>query len=203
MHRNNQLVSRLAFAPNALRSAAGRFAPGRSAMFGIGAFAFVAMASAAEPAQVPAAPPTTSKMLADSKAILESAERAAQTIGTALREARQANDVVKALCLDDKLSQLEVAKLTAAERAASLEGSINTGNTEAIDHDYSVVSALGARISALSGEANQCIGEEKAATGQGASLVVRFAPEIPQEDTSSLPSSPNTSTPPVAGTPVI
>jgi len=142
-------------------------------------------------------------MLDQANAIVAGAERASQTIGQNLREARRQNDVVKSLCLDDKLSQLEVAKLTASERVASLQGSVGSGNTEAVDHDFSVVSALGVRISALSGEANQCIGEEKAAVGQGASLQVVFAPAIPKEDTSSLPSSPNISTPPVAASPVI
>jgi hypothetical protein len=149
------------------------------------------------------APLTTQQMLDQANAILTNAERAAQTIGQNLRDARRENDVVKSLCLDDKLSQLEVAKLTASERVASLQGSVSSGNTEAVDHDFSVISALGARIGALSSEAGQCIGEEKAAVGQGASLQVIFSPEIPKQDTSSLPSSPNISTPPVAASPVI
>jgi hypothetical protein len=166
----------------------------------------VAMAAAAaEPTSAGAtgAEASPSQMLAEAKTILANAERTTQVMGTALREARRTRDVVKALCLDDKLSQLEVAKLSVAERVASLEGAISTSDSSAIDHDFSVVRALGARITALAGEANLCIGAEKAAVGEGPTLNVTFSPEIPKQDTSSLPSSPNTSTPPVAASPVI
>jgi hypothetical protein len=171
----------------------------------LAAVATGAVATAAEPeGSAPSSgDASTSKMLAEAKTILGSAEHTTQVIGQALRDARRARDVVKSLCLDDKLSQLEVAKLAVTERVASLEGSISSANGSAIDHDFSVVRALGARVAALSSEANLCIGAEKAAVGEGPSLNVTFSPEIPKQDTSSLPSSPNTSTPPVAASPVI
>jgi hypothetical protein len=195
MHSQYKLVSRVLVALGL--SGAGLSAMGLSSM---------SLASAAEPvraSEASEAAPSATKMLAEAKTILASAERAAQVIGQALREARRTRDVVKSLCLDDKLSQLEVAKLSLTERVASLDGSITADNGSAIDHDFSVVRALGARVGVLSGEANLCIGAEKAAVGEGPSLNVTFSPEIPKQDTSSLPSSPNTSTPPVAASPVI
>jgi hypothetical protein len=164
---------------------------------------FAAATMAAEPVSKTSAEGSPSKMVAQAKAILGGAERTTQVVSQALREARRNRDIVKALCLDDKLAQLEVAKLSVGDRVASLEGAVSTGNTEAVDHDFSIVNALGQRITALSDEANQCIGAEKAATGEGPSLNVTFSPDIPKEDTSSLPTSPNTSTPPVAASPVI
>lgn len=147
-------------------------------------------------AQGPA--PTASQMLEKARAILADAERSTQAATQALRGARKENDLVKSLCLDDKLAQLEVARATVEERVQSLEGAIQANNAEGIDHDYSVVSALGDRVGALANEAGQCIGEDRTSQGSGSSLQVTFDPAIPTSDTSSLPLGPNISTPPLA-----
>jgi len=147
-------------------------------------------------AQGPA--PTASQMLEKARAILADAERSTQSATQSLRSARKENDVVKSLCLDDKLAQLEVARATVEERVLSLEGAIQANNAEGIEHDFSVVSALGDRIGSLANEAGQCIGEDRTSEGTGSSLQVTFDPAIPTTDTSSLPLGPNISTPPLA-----
>lgn len=159
-----------------------------------------AASSAAEPTSDtgPVETLTPPQMLEKARAVLASAERATQAATQSLRASRQESDVVKSLCLDDKLAQLEVARATVEERVQSLEGAVEGSDAEAINHDFSVVSALGDRVSALSGEANQCIGEDRAAPGTGSILQVVFDPAIPTTDTSSLPLGPNISTPPVA-----
>lgn len=151
--------------------------------------------SDAESAEATLTPP---QMLEKSRAILASAERATQAATQSLRGARQQSDVVKSLCLDDKLAQLEVARATIEERVQSLEGAVEAGNSEGINHDFSVVSALSDRVGVLTEEANQCIGEDRTAEGTGSILTVTFDPAIPTNDTSSLPLGPNISTPPVA-----
>src|SRR5690606_8858528 len=79
-------------------------------------------------AQGPA--PTASQMLEKARAILADAERSTQSATQSLRSARKENDVVKSLCLDDKLAQLEVARATVEERVLSLEGAIQANNAE-------------------------------------------------------------------------
>lgn len=138
------------------------------------------------------------RMLEEARAVLVKTERATQATTESLRASRQASDIVKSLCLDDKLAQLEVARSTVEERVQSLEGAVESGNSEGISHDFSVISALGDRVGGLTKEADQCIGEDRAAQGSGSILQVHFDPAIPNGDTSSLPLGPNISTPPVA-----
>ncbi len=90
-------------------------------------------------------------------------EAAADHVGRMLRDARNKKDVVKTLCLDDKLSQMNVAARSATDRVAAIEAAAKAGNTERVGHDNAVLEALAARGTALSAEANQCIGEESGA----------------------------------------
>ncbi len=156
-------------------------------LLGLGAGVVAAQDAAPESeAPPPAAEVSVAGMLAKGKSVLAALDASSQSISRMLRDARAAKDVVKALCLDDKLSQVDVAKRSAADRVESLDAAATAGNVERAQHDFAVIGALEERANALSSEADQCIGEEKGYVG-GASLKVTFDPTIPQSDTSAPP----------------
>lgn len=82
-----------------------------------------------------------------------------------LQNARQARDVVKTLCLNDKLSQIDVAGRAASERASSLRSAVTRNDAEAANHEYTVLAVLTQRSEQLGSEASQCVGEEAAFLG--------------------------------------
>lgn len=145
---------------------------------------------------------TPEQILADAQGSLDKMEAAADNVGRMLRQARVSKDVVKTLCLDDKLNQMNVAARSAADRVASIEAAAKAGNRERVAHDNAVLEALAARGSALSAEANQCIGEESGVLGATV-LELTIDPAIPKEDT-AIPATPVIiSSPPVAASPTI
>lgn len=143
---------------------------------------------------------TAEQMATKARSVMAVIDASAQNISRMLSEARAAKDVVKALCLDDKLSQFDVAKRSAADRVESLESAAKAGNADRVEHDFAVIGALEERTNALSAEANQCIGEEKGYVG-GSSLKVVVDPTIPQSDTTLVRSGLGSSIPLVGDPP--
>lgn len=114
-----------------------------------------------------------------------------------LQTARQARDVVKTLCLNDKLSQIDVATRAATERAGSLRSAVTRNDAEAANHEYTVLAVLAQRSEQLGSEAGQCVGEESAFVGDTqvkTTIDPNVAPELAQIPT--FPSIPLTTPPP-------
>lgn len=148
------------------------------------------------------APLEPSVVLARSQQQLGTMEAAAKTIEDSLNEAREAKDVVKVLCLDDKFNQVTIALRSAAARLGGIESATNSGNRERLQHDSAVLGALQDRVSELKVEADQCIGEDGVAV-DGSELSVSFDPSIPGSEVALPPPQPMTSAPPVAASPII
>jgi hypothetical protein len=110
-------------------------------------------------------------MLASAKASLPAMDRSAAVVRRQLTNAREQKDVVKALCLNDKLNQVDLAIRTATDRAGDLESAVNANDVERARHQYTVVQVLKDRVSTLVSEANQCIGEETGFVGESAVTV--------------------------------
>lgn len=163
----------------------------------------VAVQPAAAGVAVPpgAAQLTPQQMLERGKSTVERMEAGADNIRRMLREARQERDVVKALCLDDKLTQMDVAKRTAGERLAGLETAVTTNNSERVVHEHAVLDALRERGEGLVAEANQCIGEETGFVGESR-VTTAIDPNIPEFDP-QVPTDPLFSDPPVLVSPTL
>jgi hypothetical protein len=106
-----------------------------------------------------------------------------------LERARKERDVVKTLCLNDKLNQIDVAMTSAAERRRALELAAKRGDTDLANHEYTILTVLYQRVQQLDSEANQCIGKEVAFTGES-SVTVTHEGELPVEDPSDFPPTP-------------
>jgi hypothetical protein len=83
-----------------------------------------------------------------------------------LEEARKNNDVVKVLCLDAKLNEIDVAIQAAKDRHASMELASKRGDDELVTHEFTIFQHHAERIADLEREAKQCVGKELGFTGE-------------------------------------
>jgi hypothetical protein len=90
--------------------------------------------------------------------IIAKMSAARATIREDLQAARAQRDVVKALCLSDKLTQIDVAIRGATERRASLDLALGRNDVEQATHELTIMGFLQNRADALRAEASQCIG---------------------------------------------
>lgn len=107
------------------------------------------------------------------------------TVRRQLAEARAQRDVVKTLCLDDKLNQIDVALRSARERREALEFAASRNDTDLANHEFTILSVLRQRTDQLSAEANQCVGNDAGFIGE--SSVTSTVEDLPEEDSSEYP----------------
>jgi hypothetical protein len=112
-------------------------------------------------------------------------EQSRSVVRRQLMEAREKRDVVKTLCLNDKLTQLNVAVSSAQERREALAAAVKRNDADLSTHEFTILSVLRQRSDQLATEANQCIGEEVGVVGQ--SSVSVDIEELPEEDPSEYP----------------
>ncbi len=110
-----------------------------------------------------------------------------------LERAREGRDVVKSLCLNDALSQVDVATRTAKERVSSLKSAATRGDEELSRHEFSVLSVLKGRVEQLVSQSNKCTGTTETIVNQDAKVGVEIDPTLPVEEESST-KLPETST---------
>ena len=120
-------------------------------------------------------------------------DQASAVVRRQLEQAREARDVVKVLCLNDKLSQIDVAVRGARDRQSSLRPAatraLQTHSANDIDlanHEFTILSVLKQRSDQLVAEANQCLGEELAFVG-ATQIVTQIDPTLPGDDVTNYP----------------
>jgi hypothetical protein len=104
--------------------------------------------------------------LAEANTAIARMDQASGTVRRQLEQARAARDVVKTLCLNDKLSQIDVTTRSARDRLAALQSAVERNDVESANHHFSILTAHRQHAEQVSAEANQCIGEEVAFVGQ-------------------------------------
>jgi hypothetical protein len=112
-----------------------------------------------------------------------------------LEQGRASRDVVKTLCLNDKLNQIDVAGRSAHDRRVSLDQAVQRSDADLANHEFTILTVLRQRVEQLAAEANQCIGEEAVLFGE-TKIVTTIDPTLPHEDPSSYPDNPIISMPP-------
>lgn len=157
----------------------------------------VAVAQGTAPSDPAAAPPVDAglqrqvtlapeEQLTQADSHLSRMEQSRSNVRRQLMEAREQRDVVKTLCLNDKLTQLNVAITSAQERRDALAAAVKRGDGDLASHEFTILSVLRQRADQLTTEANQCIGEEAGFIGQ-ASVTTTVDKDLPQEDPSEYP----------------
>jgi len=128
--------------------------------------------------------------LTQADAILTRLDQASGAVRRQLERARTARDVVKSLCLNDKLSQIDVAGRTAKDRQSALQAAAQRNDAELSNHEFTIMTVLRQRAEQLVAEANQCLGEEVAFVGQ-TQVTTEINPNLPNEETATYaPSGP-------------
>jgi hypothetical protein len=139
------------------------------------------------------------QMRDEAEKYLPEMERGASTVRKQLSESREQRDVVKVLCLNDKLNQIDVASRSARDRMPNLRNAGEKNDADRARHEFTVIQVLRDRVRSLVAEANQCIGEETGFVGD-TQLTVEVDPTIP-DDPSNFPDEPIVSQPPVLASP--
>lgn len=124
------------------------------------------------------------------------------TVGQQLGEAKKKKDVVKALCLDDKVKQMKLATETAKDRVIDLTSAVSQSDGDRSKHEFTVIQVLRERVQTLVAEAQQCIGEETGFVGN-TDVTVDIDPAIPDADPSDFPDDSLVSEPPVLSSPIL
>ena len=132
---------------------------------------------------------TPQEQLSESNKHIARMEQASTSVRKMLQEARAQRDVVKTLCLNDKLSQIDVAGRSARDRRTQLQAAVNRNDAELSNHEFTILTVLRQRTEQLSAEANQCIGQEAGFIGESA-VTANIDPNLPTEDPSEYPTNP-------------
>lgn len=145
---------------------------------------------------------TPAEMLKQAKEYLPQMDRGANSVRQQLAAAREAKDVVKTLCLNDKLNQIDLAIRTATDRVDGLNNAVSQNDVDRARHQFTVVQVLRDRVNTLLSEARQCIGEDTGFIGDS-EITLEIDPTIPETDPSEFPEDPFISAPPVLSSPTL
>ncbi|HHH28253.1 MAG TPA: hypothetical protein ENK57_07905 [Polyangiaceae bacterium] len=129
---------------------------------------------------------STADQVSAAEGYLRNMETTRESIRRDLEDARQQRDVVKTLCLNDKLNQLDVAIRSATDRKRGLDLAASRGDADLANHEFTILSVLFQRGQQLDAEAKQCIGKEVGFVGES-STTVDIDPNLPFEDPTDLP----------------
>jgi hypothetical protein len=183
--------------PSKLRAArTARWAVVAGAVLAVGAVGAVARAQPTTVSPPPApdgqvgfqrrAQLTPAQEVAQSELTVVQMKSSSGTTQRMLAQARLARDVVKTLCLNDKLSQIDVAAKTAAERLQALKAAAARNDLEGSSHQFIILTVLKQRNDQLVAEANQCIGQENAFLG-ATNIVTTVDPTLPLTPVTDMP----------------
>jgi len=143
------------------------------------------------------------QQLHNAKQFMTKMEQGSVQVRTMLEQAQAARDVVKAMCLKDKLMQIEVAKRSGRDRVLTLQSAVDAKDKDRSRHEFMIMHVLRDRVEQLVKEANQCIGEELGFVGESR-VSLQVSPDIPDNNPDELGSDPeNISEPPTFVSPLL
>jgi hypothetical protein len=144
---------------------------------------------------------TPQEELAQAEALLSRMDASRGGVRRQLETARAQRDVVKTLCLNDKLNQLDVALRSAQERREALAAAAQRSDADLANHEFTILSVLRQRSDQLTAEAQQCIGQEAGFVGESA-VQATVEPGLPPDPSSwDAPGSSVIVTPPLTEPP--
>jgi hypothetical protein len=129
---------------------------------------------------------TPAEELSQSEAFITRMDSSRTGVRRQLETARAQRDVVKTLCLNDKLNQLDVALRSARERRQSLEAAVQRQDADLANHEFTILSVLRQRSDQLQAEAQQCIGQEAGFVGDS-TVTGTVEPGIPPDPGAFMP----------------
>jgi len=140
------------------------------------------------------------EMLEKVRGFIPEMDKLRGAVAQQLADAKKKKDVVKALCLDDKVKQMKLATDTAKDRVVDLTSAVSQSDADRSKHEFTVIQVLRERVQTLVAEAQQCIGEDTGFIGN-TDVTVDIDPAVPDADPSDFPDDPLVSEPPVLSSP--
>ncbi len=145
---------------------------------------------------------TPKQMLQSARVMVPDMDRQRDIVTEQLTDAKKKKDIVKSLCLDDKVKQMKLATDTAKDRLLDLTAGANQDDADRTKHEFTVIQVLRERVRTLVTEAQQCIGEETGFIGNG-NVTVDIDSALPDADPSEYPDDTLISEPPVLSSPTM
>jgi hypothetical protein len=102
----------------------------------------------------------------DAEAVVASATASCEAQAQALQSAKREQDIIRATCLDDKLSQCNANLQSLKRRQAALDHAIAEGDSGLAGHEHTVIGVLSQKFKMLAQAANQCVGQDLFDTGE-------------------------------------
>ena len=112
--------------------------------------------------------------------VLDRMDGARSTVRRMLEEARKQRDVIKTLCLDDKLNQIDVALRRARDHKLTIDDAVKKNDLDLATRQTTMLNVLRQRAEQIVTEANMCISKEAEAVGPSA-LIADIDPNIADE----------------------
>lgn len=121
--------------------------------------------------------PAEQRKAAESAVASAAASCSAQS--QALQSAKRDTDIIRATCLDDKLSQCNANLQNMKRRETALNEAIDQGDIGRANHESTVIGVMSQKFKMLAQAANQCVGQDLFDTGdtETKSEVDLFAPD--------------------------
>ena len=113
------------------------------------------MGAGVEP--VPLSPAAQAKA---AKSAVASASASCDAQAAALQNAKRDKDIIRATCLDDKLSQCSANLQNIKRRQTALGEAIADGDNGLANHESTVIGVLSQKFQMLAQAANQCVGQD-------------------------------------------
>ncbi|MDX2052082.1 MAG: hypothetical protein SFV15_06820 [Polyangiaceae bacterium] len=129
---------------------------------------------------------TPEEMLATVKNHLLQMDQAVAGVQAQASATRDRRQVVKLLCLDDKLSQMMAMRRVAQQRSQVFELALSSKDKNGYWHAYTVLRGLRDRVTAVQADASQCVGEEIGPVGES-SVEVTVDSAFTNEDENGFP----------------
>lgn len=133
---------------------------------------------------------TPEEQLAQADAVVRRAGQLAERLSKMLDEARREKDIMRANCINRKLTEVNANARNVEQRSKALRDAAAAGDDGRRSHEYTVLTVLAQKLNSLDQEATQCLGQ--GVYEPGASQVITTVPNnvLVGTDPSTVPATP-------------
>jgi len=133
------------------------------------------------------------EQLAQADSISRRAGKLAERLSKMLDEARREKDIMRANCVNRKLTEVNANTRNVEQRARALKDAASTGDDARRSHEYTVLTVLSQKLDSLDREATQCLGQSVYEPG-ASQVITTISQGSPTLDPSVI--DPSTAAPP-------
>jgi hypothetical protein len=102
---------------------------------------------------------TADERLQQADATVRRGQQLAERMTRMLDEARRDKDILRANCVNRKLTEVNANARNVEQRRKALKDAVDAKDEGRMNHEYTVLSVLGQKLDSLNVEASQCLGQ--------------------------------------------